>query len=68
MTTACATGLKPTGSTNAVLAYAWCVHGTVADGLVQVDVTVADLDVETAFRVGACPCFVVDGCALASKV
>jgi hypothetical protein len=68
MTTAYASGLKPTEATNVVLADSWCVHGTIADGLVQIDVTVADLDVETAFRVGACPCFVVDCCALASKV
>ncbi len=51
-----------------MLTNARSVRGTVADRLVQVDVAIANLDVETAVRVGACPCFVVDGCALASKV
>jgi len=68
ITTANASGFKPTESTNGALADAWCVPGTVADRLVQVDVTVTDFDVETTLRIGACPSFVVDGRALAPKI
>jgi hypothetical protein len=40
----------------------------VGDRLVQIDVTIANLDVEPALRVGANPCLVMDRGALATEV
>lgn len=44
------------------------VSCAVGDGLVQINVTVADFDIEPAIGVAANPCLVVNGRALASKV
>ena len=52
----------------AALARARGVPGAVRDGLVQVDVPVADLDVESAVGIGAHPRLVVDSRALPSEV
>ena len=44
------------------------MDGAVGDGLVNVEVTVADLEVEAAIGVGTHPGFVVNGRTLATKV
>ena len=44
------------------------VHGAVGDGLLDVEVAVANLDVEAARGVGAGPRLEVDGSALAAEV
>jgi hypothetical protein len=38
------------------------------DGFVYIDVTVPDFKVETAIRIGANPCLVMNGCPLRTKV
>ena len=38
------------------------------DGFVNIDITIPDFKVKAAIRVGANPGFVVDSCALATKV
>ena len=38
------------------------------NGFVNVDITIPDFQVETAIRIGANPCFVMNGCPLAAKV
>jgi hypothetical protein len=40
----------------------------VIDRFIEIDVPVADFDVESAIRVGADPCFEVHGRALAPKI
>ncbi len=56
------------GNRSESLPDSWCVHRAVGDGLVQVDIAVADLDVESAVRAAAYPGFVMNRCALTSKV
>ena len=50
------------------LANARCVESAVADGLLDIQVAVSDLDVETAGGVGTCPGLKVDGCPLAAEI
>jgi hypothetical protein len=38
------------------------------NGFVNIDITVPDFQVETAIRIGANPCLVVNGCPLTTKV
>jgi hypothetical protein len=44
------------------------MHRPADNGFVDVNVTVPDFQVETAIRIGANPCFVVNGCPLTAKV
>ena len=47
---------------------AGCMHCPVADGFIDEDVTIANLNVEPTLRVGADPGLVVDGGPLAAEV
>jgi hypothetical protein len=38
------------------------------DGLVNVNITIPDFQVETTIRIGANPCLVVNGCPLTAKI
>jgi hypothetical protein len=38
------------------------------DGLVNVNVTIPDLQVETTIRIGANPCLIVNRCSLTAKI
>jgi hypothetical protein len=38
------------------------------NGFVNINITIPDFQVETAIRIGANPCFVVNGCPLTAKV
>jgi len=38
------------------------------NGFVNIDVAVPDFKVETAIRIGANPCFIVDSCSLTAKI
>ena len=42
------------------LAWPWGMCGATGNGLVEVDISVPDLDIEATFRVGADPGFVVN--------
>ncbi len=44
------------------------VESAAHDGFVNVDVAVADLEVETTFRIGAYPSFVVNSGSLTAKI
>jgi len=44
------------------------MHCAAGYGLVQVDIPIANLDVEAAIWIGADPCLIVDGRSLASKI
>jgi hypothetical protein len=35
---------------------------------IHIDITIPDFQVETAIRIGANPCFVMDGCPLTAKI
>jgi hypothetical protein len=48
--------------------YARRVHCAAGDRLVNVEIAIADLDVEAARWVRAGPCFEIDGSPLAAKV
>jgi hypothetical protein len=47
---------------------ATAVEVAAHDGLVNIDITIPDFQVEAAVRVGADPGFVVNGCPLTAKV
>ena len=57
-----------TSSGSSPLAVARCVYGAAGDGLVNVEVAVADLQVEATVRVGANPRLEVNRRALAAEV
>jgi hypothetical protein len=44
------------------------MHCPADNGFVNIDVTIPDFQVETAIRVGANPCLVMNGCPLTAKV
>ena len=44
------------------------VDGPAHNGLVYIDVSIADFDIEPAIRVGAHPGLIMDGCPLATEV
>jgi hypothetical protein len=44
------------------------MHSSVANGFVEINVTVADLDVEATIGVGADPSLIVDRGALATEI
>jgi hypothetical protein len=50
------------------LADARGVEGAVTDGLLDIQVAVTDLDVETAGGIGACPGLEVDGRPLTAEI
>ena len=41
---------------------------TVVDRLVNIDITIADFQVETTIWIGAYPGFVLNGCALTAEI
>ena len=51
-----------------LLPYLGSMSGAAYDGLVYIKVTVPDFEVESTVRVSTNPCFIVNRCALASKV
>ena len=38
------------------------------NGFIYIDITIPDFQVEAAIRIGADPCFVVNGCPLITKI
>jgi hypothetical protein len=44
------------------------MHRTAAYRFVYVDISVSYLDIVSAIKIGADPCFIVDRCALRAKV
>jgi len=44
------------------------MHCPADNGFVNIDVTIPDFQVETAIRIGANPCLVMNGCPLTAKV
>jgi hypothetical protein len=42
--------------------------GPSQDGLVNIYIPIADLNVKTAIRIGAYPCFIVNCCSLSPKI
>lgn len=44
------------------------VHCAAHNGFIYIDVAIADFQIKTALRIGADPCFVFDGSALAPEV
>ena len=50
------------------MAHLGAVPYATENGFIDVKVTVSDLDIETAIRIGANPCLIMDRCPLAAKV
>jgi hypothetical protein len=44
------------------------MHGAAHDGLIYINITISDLEIETARGISTDPGFVVDCCALATEV
>jgi hypothetical protein len=44
------------------------VHLAVGDRFVEIDIAVSDLNVESALRVAADPCLIVDGGTLTAEI
>jgi len=38
------------------------------NGFINIDITIPDFQVETAIRIGADPCFIMDSCPLTAKI
>ena len=51
-----------------MLSRAAVVERPAHDGFVDIDITIPDLEVEAAIRIGADPSFVMNGCSLVAEI
>jgi len=44
------------------------MHYPAHNGLVNIDIAIPDFQVETAIRIGANPCFIMNVCSLTTEI